>query len=82
MITFINVCNFYRRMQKKVKAKKTAKKNKKSEHAKTPKEHREQHGPDVKRLLEEYEKKESALDEDEDFVSSEQFDMNKDEGEF
>lgn len=65
-------------MQKKAKDKKpVAKKAKKSEDE-TPEEHQKKHGPDVKRLLEEYEQKEEEFMEDEDFTSqkddvSEQF---------
>jgi len=59
------------------KAKKTVKK---SEVEETAQEHEKKHSPDVKRLLEEYEDKDVA--EDDDFTHSEQFDMNKEEGEF
>lgn len=69
-------------MVSKTKDKKPAKKAKKTQQEKSQKEDKSSHGPDVKRLLEQYEDKDESLG-DEDFASSEQFDMDpKEEGEF
>ena len=49
------------------KAKKANKAKKSKEE--TPEEHKKEHGPDVKRLLEEYEQKEEDIIDEEEFIS-------------
>ncbi len=56
-------------------AKKAVKKKVKEE---SPEEHKKQHGPDVKKLLEEYEQKEEDFMDDEELISQ-HMDMDKEE---
>ena len=56
-------------MAKKAKAKKPAEKKTKKTKDESAEEHQKKHGPDVKRLLEEYEEKEGDLIDEEEFIS-------------
>ena len=56
-------------MAKKAKTKKVVEKKAKKDTEKTAEEHQKEHGPDVKRLLEEYEQKEEDFMGDEELVS-------------
>ena len=72
-------------MVKKAKAKKAPeKKAKKSKESKveTSEAHQKEHGPDVKRLLEEYEQKEKDLVDEDEFISQHMDMDGGEEGEF